>query len=92
MFNVVWLNLCNVQVTTNKTIVEKIFQTILRQFKMGKCFGEKIVLDLIFGNGVVPEWVSLFDYQLVTRGIERKKMANEKKKNNCLCNSSLYYP
>ena len=33
--------------------MEKIFSTILRQFKMGKFFGEKIVLDLIFPNGVV---------------------------------------
>ena len=33
--------------------MEKIFSTILRQFKMGNCFGEKTVFNLFFGNGVV---------------------------------------
>ena len=49
----VLLNLCNVEATTNKTIVEYIFSRILRQIKMGKFFGEKIVVFLIFGNGEV---------------------------------------
>ena len=43
----------NVPLATNKTILEKIFSTILRKFKMGKVFEEKTVLDLFMRNGVV---------------------------------------